>query len=153
MPLNFEDFVATKTRSEAICAAIGFDDGQPERGGFIYDAGGAYIEDNTAGTPEFMAKGKYYLLIERQDWVTDDLARLELLLWSNHYVFCEQGVQLAGADLDKFIQGICDAYGFKVDGDVFGVAFSGFDALSPTDALAIIQSTAHAYSLSLRVAS
>ncbi len=136
--LPFQQFLASKVRTEDICAACGFDDGQPVHGGFIFD-GGCYIEDNISVDPEFAARGRYYLLIERSDWVGDDLDYLAKILWAYHYVFETQDVvTLADSELDYFIQGFCAARGYTVDGDLFGVVFSGPGPFSPREAADMI---------------
>ncbi len=148
--MTFAEFVASRRRTETICADIGFDDGEIERGGFIYggDIGQCYIEDATTGFPS-ARRGKYYLLIERMDWISDDLAEMEKILWAEHFVYeCEPPeFMLSGDDLDAFVQGHCAANNIEVDGDVFGIAFSGQDAYSPREAAGLIDSFASMFEL------
>ena len=40
-----------------------------------------YIEDNPDDP-----RGKYYLLIERSDWISNDLDELEAILWAMAYI-------------------------------------------------------------------
>lgn len=136
--LMFNAFKASARRVEDVCAAIGFDDGQPVHGGFVYDDS-CFIEDNTSTDPDFAAKGKFYLLIERSDWISDDRDYLAKILWAYHYLFeTTEAVALAGDDLDDFIQGYCTAENIKVDGDVFGQAFSGGTFFTPREASTIL---------------
>lgn len=144
--MTFAEFLASKRRTETMCADLGYDDGLPERGGFIY-AGNCFIEDNTAGPPDFAARGKYYLLIERFDWVSDDLEEMEKILWACWHLHESDTGPLTGDDLDVFVQGFCAAYNIRVDGDVFGVAFSGKDAFARAEAEQIITSSAKAFGL------
>lgn len=143
--MNLEAFRASKRRTETICADLLIDDGEAERGGFIYDAAKVqcYIEDSFA--PD---RGKYYLLIERSNWISDDLEKLERILWAMHYAY-EAGANLNIGDgtLDDFVNGYCDARGYRVDGDVFAQVFSGADDYTPHDAADRIEMGAETWGL------
>lgn len=146
--LGFAQFVASKKRTEDVCAAVGFDDGTPPHGGFTYADNAAYIEDNASVDPAFAARGKFYLLIERSDWISDDLTHLEKILWAYHYLLeGPDPFTLTGDDLDYFVQGYCAAIGARVDGDVFGVVFSGAESFDPRDAAALIDVAVRTYNL------
>lgn len=56
--------------------SVEIDDATVEGPGFVYD-GGYYINDNTDPT----IAGKYRLLLERDEYYTDDLQELELRLY------------------------------------------------------------------------
>lgn len=130
--LPFLQFLATKTRTEDICAASGFDDGQPVHGGFVFD-GGCYIEDNSSVDPAFAARGKFYLLIERSDWISDDLDWLAKILWAYHYVFETQDVvTLTGDDIRYFAEGYCAACRYDVEAT--RDFFVGFESVTPREA-------------------
>jgi hypothetical protein len=75
--LTFEQFQASKKHVDDIREAVGFDDDQGLRGGYVYDLG-CYIED--------APNGGYYLIIERSDYVSSDLAELEAILYRDWYV-------------------------------------------------------------------
>lgn len=111
--MTFRDFQATRTRGD-VSETYG-DDTSPVTG-FNY-AGGSQI----AFTDDSL--GKYHLLIERFEWVSDDLEKLERILWANHSL--ESDFVLNESDLDIFIQGYCEARNKPIDGDFFSHVFTG----------------------------
>lgn len=150
--LTLAEFVGTKVEVPDICEAIGFADDGGVRGGFVYDQC-AYIEhdqDPATGKPN----GEFYLCIERSTWNDPDLAKLERILWAEHYLFdTAADVALSPDDgtLDDFIRAICEVYGTGVDGDVFGVLFSEVGRTwSPAEARGIIASAITADAAVLR---
>ncbi|MCP1852824.1 MULTISPECIES: hypothetical protein [unclassified Bradyrhizobium] len=76
--MTFEQFQATRTECADIGAAISTDMGITEPvPGFLY-LGTFYIEGMTSTWPdEARAQGTYHLLIERDEWISDDLEALE----------------------------------------------------------------------------
>jgi hypothetical protein len=71
--MTFEEFQATRTDCADIGAAIGADMYRDEPvAGFLYH-GGLYIEKH--------GSDGFYLLIEREDWISADLAELERKLF------------------------------------------------------------------------
>lgn len=147
MSLNFPAFVATRTRTETICDRFGIDDGLPERGGFVY-ADGCYIEDNSAAPDAgFRSKGKYYLMVDRDEYVSDDLGKLEHILFACHYVWEEPDYLLNSEDgsLDDFIVGWFHANNRDFDGGTLGIVFSGAETFTPREAVAIIMSAIEIY--------
>ncbi|CDX26786.1 hypothetical protein MPL3356_60553 [Mesorhizobium plurifarium] len=129
--MTYDEFVASKRRTETVCHDIGFDDGEPERGGFIY-ADCCYIED---APPELAARGKYFLLIERFDWVSDDLEEMQKILWACHYVRDAGIERLSGRDLVAFMEGICASRNTGFDPELFKAL--GQASFSPSEAEAI----------------
>lgn len=146
-PLMFEAFKASMRRVENLQDVGAIDPADGPNGGYVYEDG-CYIEDNNATDPAILAMGKHYLLIGREDWIDDDLDRLAKILWAYHYI-PESIVpaELRGGDLDTFIQGYCDARGLVVDGDLFGVEFSGADAVSAEEAITAIERLARTWRL------
>jgi hypothetical protein len=81
--LTFEQFQATRHYSEDIGAAISDArwEGEPPAKGYLY-LDGLYIEEVQPHWPEAAkARGKWYLLIDRDDWITDDLGAFERKLY------------------------------------------------------------------------
>lgn len=110
--------------------------------GFVY-ADSCYIENcniTDARNPLDIKRGKYQLVIERSDWLSDDLTSLESILWAEHYLFDTADVILRTDDgtLDDFVRAICASFAKPVDGDLFGVRFSGKREWSPGEAREII---------------
>lgn len=126
--MTYDEFLASKRRTETVCHDIGFDDGEPERGGFIY-ADCCYIED---APHELIERGKYFLLIERFDWISDDLEEMQKILWACHYVR-DAGIE---RDLVAFMEGICASRNTKADSDLFK-ALAGQASFTPSEAEAI----------------
>ncbi|ATU94412.1 hypothetical protein [Phyllobacterium zundukense] len=120
-------------------ARLGVDPDSVAKTGYVY-AGDTYIEDNPDD-----ARGKYYLLIERTDWISNDLEELEVILWAMaamtyiHFdpAFYEQaedgGPLISGEMLDTYIVAICTAFKMPVDGDLFAALFSGDNQEVPID--------------------
>jgi hypothetical protein len=81
--LTFEQFQATRRYSEDIGAAIADArwEGEPPAKGYLYlDL--LYIEEVQPHWPDAAkARGKWHLLIGRDEWITDDLETLERKLY------------------------------------------------------------------------
>lgn len=124
--LDFPAFQATRTPCADLATAIGADFGSDDPvSGFIY-ATGCYIQNVVADTMTGLPT--HLLHIERSEWMTDDLEELEKILWATHYLAQHENVMLNTVPdftLDHYIQGACAAMGYEVDGDTFGVLFSG----------------------------
>ena len=79
--MTFDEFQATRERCEDLQSALNIDmDGASNRG-FIYAWArgcGFYIEDST---PDFLERGRYYMMIEREEYVSDRLELLERILY------------------------------------------------------------------------
>jgi hypothetical protein len=81
--MTFEQFQASRRYSEDIGTAISDArwEGEPSAKGYLY-LDGLYIEEVQPHWPEAAkARGKWYLLIDRDDWITDDLEALERKLY------------------------------------------------------------------------
>lgn len=82
--MTFEQFQATRKYVENLGAVINdarFDE-EPTTKGNVY-LGSLYIEEVGDHWPEdAKVQGKWYLLIERDEWITDDLERLEFTLYN-----------------------------------------------------------------------
>lgn len=134
--LTFPEFQATKREVDDVGNALDFDYGDGIiHPGFIY-ADSYYIEKLTDNP-----RGAFYLLIDRSDWISDDLASLERILWAQHYLpeTCSPDDTLdADGTLDDFVVGMCTAHGKDVDGDLFGVLFSGKEKFGVREARDII---------------
>lgn len=137
-PSLFDAFVASRRLCMDIGKALNADMGREDRTvGFMYDHG-CYIE--------IQDDGRFYLIIERSDWIDSDLDKLERILWAMHYLEESAGLQpLAestimlsahNGDLDTYIVGVCAFYNVPVDGDAFGLIFSGEDEW-PLDEVAV----------------
>lgn len=152
MAMTFPEFQKSRREVADVSAIVGFDDGRGAVPGFLYADDSCYIE-RLEGDP----RGKFYLLVERSDWISDDLARLENILWAEHYLSegTEGTAMLSSADgtLDDFVLGFCAARGLTCDGDIFGVAYSGVEALPIGEAYAIAAATAKVWRAELAVAS
>src|SRR3954470_17079879 len=115
--LSFEQFQTSRKHVDDIREAVGFDDDQGNRSGYVYDLG-CYIEDHADG---------FYLIIERSDYISADLAELERILYRDWYVHEAAASRTLNTDdssLDKFIQDYCPKHGIEIDGDVFGMMFA-----------------------------
>lgn len=81
--MTFEQFQATRRYSENIGAAISDArwEGEPPAKGYLYlDV--LYIEEVQPHWPDAAkARGKWHLLIARDEWITDDLETLERKLY------------------------------------------------------------------------
>lgn len=81
--MTLEEFVATREWCDDLGEKIQdarWEDG-PKGVGYVY-LGTLYIEQVQEHWPEkAKAKGKWYLLIERDETITDDLSKLETELW------------------------------------------------------------------------
>jgi hypothetical protein len=83
LKMTFEQFQASRRYSEDIGTAISDArwEGDPPAKGYLY-LDGLYIEEVQPHWPEAAkARGKWYLLIDRDDWITDDLGTLERKLY------------------------------------------------------------------------
>jgi hypothetical protein len=81
--LTFEQFQAARHYSEDIGAAIADArwDGEPPARGYLY-LGELYIEEVQPHWPDAAkARGKWHLLLDRDEWITDDLETLERKLY------------------------------------------------------------------------
>jgi hypothetical protein len=80
--MTFEQFQASRKPCDDIGAAISADLGGPvPTTGFLYD-GGLYIETRADWwTEEAKERGAYYLILERDEYISDDLASLERKLY------------------------------------------------------------------------
>jgi hypothetical protein len=81
--MTFEQFQATRKHCNDLGKALGdarWEDG-PAGTGFLYlDA--LYIEDVPSHWPDAAkAQGNHYLILERCEWITDDLESLERRLY------------------------------------------------------------------------
>lgn len=76
LDISLEDFVATKKWSEDIEKTVGFDNGCPNMKGYVYKEA-IYIQQ--------LENGKFYLPIERDEFESDDLAELEVILYNRHF--------------------------------------------------------------------
>lgn len=78
-----------------------------------------YIGDLGEGAPN----GRFYLILEREDWFSDDLAELEARLYEY-----DQGEVIGSAashsNLDDACREVQDAFGIT-DGGIAGMYFSG----------------------------
>jgi hypothetical protein len=139
--LSFEQFQTSRKHVDDIQEAVGFDDDQGKRSGYVYDLG-CYIEDHKDG---------YYLIIERADYLSADLAELERILYRDWYVHEAAASRTLNTDdfsLDKFIQDYCPKHDIEIDGDVFGMMFGGIKTyFTEAEAIVIIEDAARIYGL------
>lgn len=83
--MNKEQFVETKESmsAEDFCEKYGVDADTIKAQNVLTYADGFYIED--FGQDDYNQykdfKGRYYLLLERSDWITNDLSELEQKLY------------------------------------------------------------------------
>lgn len=110
--MDFAAFQATRVHGDA---SKTYGDGST---GFTY-GDGLQIADSGDSL------GKYWLVLENRQFVDDDLAKLECMLWQwslddDHVLSGDSGF-----DLDRFIQGYCESRGRAIDGDLFAHLFSG----------------------------
>lgn len=83
MPMTFEQFQGTRTECKDIGAAISMDMGreQPVSGNLYL--GSFYIEATDEHWPvDLRQRGAWHLIIERDEWVSNDLAALERELFN-----------------------------------------------------------------------
>lgn len=82
--MTFEKFQATKKECADLAAALGsenWEDAKHTPTGFIY-LGSLYIENVLPHWPErARAEGRYYLILNRDEYITDDLELLERKLF------------------------------------------------------------------------
>lgn len=139
--LTFPEFQATKRHVDDVAASCGCDDGEAPQAGFCYADGVCHI---------FEYGSEFLLIIGNLQWADSDLAKLERIVWALHYVHETDGAALHvdGGTLDDFVCGRCDAFGYTIDGDVFGIAFSGEkETYEPREAADIIDRFAAIYHL------
>lgn len=143
---TFAAFQATRTECADIGAKFSFDEDRTVSG-FVY-ADCCYIENNTR-QPEL---GKYYLLIGRGDWISDDLTKLEALLFVEHFQTEVDGQTLKEEDdsVNDYVRTYCLAHGIECDGDAFGLMFSGAESWTVAEATRLIESAADIYNLRKR---
>lgn len=60
------------------------DPDQENIGGFVYHCG-CWIQDN--GVDDAVGGARFYLIIGNQQWMSNDLAELEEILYYNHYIY------------------------------------------------------------------
>lgn len=78
--MTFEEFQATRTHCDDIGAAISADLGEKTAGNLY--CGTFYIEARADWwTPQAKAQGAWYLILERDDYISDDLESLERKLY------------------------------------------------------------------------
>jgi hypothetical protein len=146
--MTFEAFQATRQPCADLGARFSYDNGEGEiDSGFVYDDC-CYIENNTR-KPEL---GKYFLCMERSDWISDDLGKLEAMLFTGHWIHEGTGegdVILTEADdsVNDFIRTYCRAWDIRCDGDAFGLYFSGADKWTASEAIKLIKAAADQYGL------
>jgi hypothetical protein len=83
MKMTFEEFQATRRHSDDIGAVLADArwEGEPPAKGNLY-LGELYIEAVQPHWPDAAkARGKWHLLIARDEWITDDLETLERKLY------------------------------------------------------------------------
>lgn len=105
--MNLEAFKATRRICADVQEELGFDIGEELPEGLIY-ADSAYILDNGDQADE----GKrYYLNIYHGEWLSDDLAKLERMLWSEYWLgeSCPPTYRLDRPNFDQAVLGYCDA--------------------------------------------
>jgi hypothetical protein len=116
--MKFQEYQESRTESKDLSQDLGFwaglDQKQP---GFIY-LGCDYVMS--------YAGGVYSVLLGNMEHLTRSLDEAEEVLWANHHVG-EHKVMLEGNDLDVFVRGYCALRHYRVDGDVFGMAFHDAD--------------------------
>lgn len=137
--MNFKDYQATRIVVKDLGKVVAGFDHDFNQPGFLYD-GNEYIMD--------YGRGVYSVLLGNMEHLTRDLAEAEKVLWANHHV-SEHKVMLSGWDLDYFIQGYCALRHYRVDGDVFAVAFHDSDEVRyhPGRAAEIIEAYVKNYDL------
>jgi len=154
--ITFEQFQASRTR----CADLGeriadahWDDEPVPATGNVYLAC-LYIADVLPHWPEAARnQGRWYLIIDRDEYITDDLALLERRLYDFALSegYCDDDlILLAGHELGTYARNHCEAHGIRCDGDAFTAMFSEFDIGQPITADAadrIIEEGAFAYNL------
>lgn len=124
--LTFPAFQATRTPCADLSKLAMTDE---PMSGFTYE-GGCYIQNIVAGSASGLPT--HYLIIERSEWMSDDLDQLERILWANWYLH-EAGTDVVlrkdDSTIDDFVIGWCamQGRGMTPDGDLFGVLFSGKD--------------------------
>jgi hypothetical protein len=80
--MTFAEFQASRAAVQNLGAAMA-DASLMDRPGYIYAGGLCWIEKrNPHLTPEARKRGAYYLLLERDDWISDDLTGLEARLYA-----------------------------------------------------------------------
>lgn len=119
-PLTLAQFKSTRKEADVseLYGYLGNDQDSPVPG-YEYAIGCSIAKD----------KGGFHLVISNADWLDEDCAKLERILWATHYLSeAAPGMLLSddGEDttLSDFIGGICDAMNVEIDGDLLGVMFS-----------------------------
>lgn len=146
--MNFKAFQSSRAYVEDIDLAMGMDNGRGRVGGYLYDSGACYIEENTASD----ISEKFCLMIYRDEWFSDDLEELEKILWATFYLHeaVPSEFMIKGSDLDYYVQGECAARRIEVDGDAFGMVFSGKDEFTAQEASALVDDAIRIYELDKR---
>jgi len=153
--MTFEQFRASGRYVEDLEKAmpglgVGYEGDGPFPGR-IY-ANGLYIEKNL--------EGNWHLIIERDEWIRapGDLRELEEILWSFGLAEdpaddgCGELFLPTDGDLNEFIRGYCKLRHAEVDGDAFGIHFSGAEAFRVSDAIRICDETIKCWNLDRRSA-
>lgn len=119
-PMTLEQFRSTRKEGD-VSELYGYlgNEGDPIMG-YEYAIGSSIAKDS---------KGGFHLVIANADWLDDDCAKLESILWATHYLSDtapDMPLSNEGDDttLDDFVCGICHAMNVEVDGDLLGVMFS-----------------------------
>jgi hypothetical protein len=138
--LTLGEFVATRREVDDTGLELGFDAGDGvSRRGYIY-ADCCFV-DRHKDIETGEETGEFWTIVERSDWLDRDLAKLERILWAEHYLFETENVALDADDgtLSDFVAAICDSHAKPCDGDLFGVLFSEAGRTwSPGEARAVI---------------
>jgi hypothetical protein len=99
--MTFEQFQASRRRCEDLAAELSADFGSEHKcPGNLY-LGTLYIDAVQPWWPEAAQQGKWHLLLDRNEWISDDLASLERRLY-------EWAVS-AGYDIET-TDDLCDEY-------------------------------------------
>ena len=80
--MTFEQFQATRCHTDTLADDVNDDALGSTATGFTYLDNLLYIEEvNEAWHATAREMGRYYLLIERDDWIDNDLEKLERILY------------------------------------------------------------------------
>lgn len=141
MTNHFQTWQATRKRCENLPEHLCMDEDTVSATGYVYDGG--YIEDRGDVVD---GEGRFFLLIERSDWIVDTLEHAEEILWSQWAIYegSHNGGPISGDDLDVFVRGTCRAHGIECDGDLWGLLFSSLQEYTPHEANQIMIDTIYA---------
>jgi len=81
--MTFEEMVAGRRETDDVSLAERYGDDSPETpdAGFIYPSGLYVSRVGPHWNEEARLAGSFHLLIGNQEWIDDDLAYLERILW------------------------------------------------------------------------